>query len=249
MVVAPLFLRQIQYLCSKFRKMEIQKLSYLLLLLIYLVIPVVISFQKKVRFVFRLKYILPAVIFAGAIFIMWDLRFVQMKIWTFNPDYLSGIDLLRLPIEEWLSFLIIPLSSIYIYEWLKIRFENFDKPNVFVIISLVLLLVTGVLAYVFRTRMFSFFTFFLSAIYLGYTVFRNRFRKYYTKFYLALAISLIPFLIVSAILNSLPAIVYDSAHIMGLAIFGVPVEKIGYLFLLLLINVTIYEYLSNRKQY
>ncbi|QIA06289.1 lycopene cyclase domain-containing protein [Draconibacterium halophilum] len=229
--------------------MDIKNLSYLLLLLIFLVIPITLSFQKKVRFVFRLKYILPAIIFAGAIFVMWDIRFTQMRIWSFNPDYLSGIELLRLPIEEWLEFLIIPLSSIYIYEWLKVRFEDFEKPEFFVIVSLVLLLITGVLAYVFRTRMFSFFTFFLSAIYLGYTVFRNRFKKYYTKFYLALVISLIPFLIVSAILNSLPAIVYDSAHTMGLAFLGVPVEKIGYLFLLLLINVTIYEYLSSRRHY
>lgn len=229
--------------------MEIQKLSYLLLLLIYLVIPVALSFQKKVRFVFRLKYILPAAIFAGAIFVMWDIRFTQMRIWTFNPDYLSGIELLRLPIEEWLAFLIISLSSIYIYEWLKIRFENFEKPEIFVIISLVLLLTAGILAYVFRTRMFSFFTFFLSAIYLGYTVFRNRFKKYFTKFYLALAVSLVPFIFVSAVLNSLPAIVYDSTHTIGVAVFGVPVEKIGYLFLLLLINVTIYEYLSNRRHY
>lgn len=229
--------------------MEIQKLSYLLLLLIFLVIPVILSFQKKVRFVFRLKHIFPAIIFSGVIFIMWDIRFTQMEIWTFNPDYLSGIELLRLPVEEWLSFLIIPLTSVYIYEWLKIRFPNFEKPNAFVIISLVLLMITGVLAYVYRARIFSFFTFFLSAIYLGYTVFRNRFKKYYTKFYLTLVISLLPFLTVSAILNSLPAIVYDSSHTIGLAIFGVPVEKIGYLFLMLLINVTIYEYLSNRKQY
>ncbi|WP_321370308.1 lycopene cyclase domain-containing protein [uncultured Draconibacterium sp.] len=229
--------------------MEIQKLSYLLLLLIYLVIPVALSFQKKVRFVFRLKYILPAVVFAGAIFVMWDIRFVQMGIWSFNPDYLSGIELLRLPVEEWLSFIVIPLSSIYIYEWLKVRFEDFEKPNVFLIISLVLLLITGVLAYIFRTRMFSFFTFFLSAIYLGYTVFRNRFKKYYTKFYLALFISLIPFLIVSALLNSMPVIIYDAAHIIGITLAGVPVERIGYLFLLLLINVTIYEYLNNRRRY
>ncbi|MDX8337638.1 lycopene cyclase domain-containing protein [Draconibacterium sp. IB214405] len=229
--------------------MEIQNLSYLLLLLIYLVIPVVLSFQKKVRFVFRLKYILPAVIFAGAIFVMWDIRFLQMGIWSFNPDYLSGIELLRLPVEEWLSFLIIPLSSIYIYEWLKVRFEDFEKPNIFLIVSLVLLVTTGVLAYVFRARMFSFFTFFLSAIYLGYTVFRNRFKKYYTKFYLALLISLIPFLVVSAILNSLPAIIYDSTHVIGITLTGVPVEKIGYLFLLLLINITIYEYLNNRRHY
>ncbi|WP_297085659.1 lycopene cyclase domain-containing protein [uncultured Draconibacterium sp.] len=229
--------------------MEIKNLSYLLLLLSYLVIPIGLGFQKKVRFVLRLKYLVPASIFAGAIFIMWDIRFAQMEIWSFNPDYLTGLELLKLPLEEWLSFFIIPLSSVYIYEWLKVRFEDFEKPNTGVIISLALLIATGICAYVFRTRMFTFFTFFLSAIYLAYTIFRNRFKKYYTKFYLTLAISLIPFLIVSAILNSFPTIIYNAAHVIGIGIFGVPVERIGYLFLLLLINVTIYEYLNNRRHY
>jgi len=229
--------------------MEIQKLSYLLLLLVYLVIPVILSFQKSVRFVFRLRYLLPATVFAGAIFVMWDIRFTQMGIWSFNPEYLTGIYILTIPVEEWLSFIIIPLSSVYIYEWLKIKFEDFEKPNIFILVSLILLSISAVLAYYYRSSMFSFFTFFLSAIYLGYIVFRNRFRKYYTKFYLAWIISLVPFIIVSSILNSLPAVVYNSDHIIGVALFGVPVEKVGYLFLLLLINITIYEYLNNRKTY
>ncbi|HYQ58628.1 MAG TPA: lycopene cyclase domain-containing protein [Draconibacterium sp.] len=229
--------------------MEIKNLSYLLSLLIYLIIPVTLSFQKKVQFVFRLKYVLPAVIFAGTIFILWDIRFTETGIWSFNPDYLTGIEILRLPVEEWLSFVIIPLSSVYIYEWLKIRFEEFEKPNLFLAVSLISLLTAIVCAYVFRARMFTFFTFFLLAIYLGYTIFRNRFKKYYTKFYLTLIISLVPFLIVSALLNSMPAIVYNSEHVIGVSFFGVPVEKTGYLFLILLINVTIYEYLNNRRHY
>lgn len=229
--------------------MEIKNLSYLLLLLIFLVIPVILSTQKRVGFVFQLKYILPATIFAGAIFVMWDIRFTEMGVWSFNPAFLTGIEILKIPIEEWLSFLIIPLSSIYIYEWLKVKLENFEYPNAFLILSLALLILTGILAYFFRTRMFSFFTFFLTAIYLGYTIFRNRFKKNYTKFYLSWLISLTPFMVVSATLNGLPAVIYDSNHIIGVALFGVPAEKIGYLFLLLLINTTIYEYLNNRRSY
>lgn len=229
--------------------MDIKNLSYLLLLLVYLIIPVILSTQKKVRFVFRLRYLLPAAIFAGAIFVMWDMRFTELGIWSFNADYLTGIELMKVPVEEWLSFLIIPLSSVYIYEWLKIRLENFEQPNAFVVVSLVIFAVTGILAYVFRKNVFSFFTFFLTAIYLGYTVFRNRFKKHYTKFYLAFIISLIPFLIVSGILNIMPVIIYNTDHIIGVGLFGVPVEKIAYLFMLMLINITIYEYLNERQYY
>jgi lycopene cyclase domain-containing protein len=229
--------------------MEIKNLTYLLLLLIYLIIPLVLSTQKKVRFIFRLRYLLPAAIFAGAIFVMWDMRFTELGIWSFNADYTTGIEPLKVPIEEWLSFLILPLSSVYIYEWFKIRLENFEQPGVFILFSLVLLIISGVLAYSFRQSMFTFFTFFLTAIYLGYTVFRNRFKKHYTKFYLSYFVSLVPFFIVAAVLNKLPVIIYNSKHIIGVGLFGVPVEKFGFLFLLLLINVTIYEYLNERQYY
>lgn len=229
--------------------MEIQKLSYLLLLLVYLVIPVILSTKKKLRFVFQLKYLLPAAIFAGAIFVMLNMRFIELGIWSFNFDYLTGIEFFKVPIEEWLSFLIIPLSSTYIYEWLKIRLENFERANTFVIVSLILFVISGLLAYYFRRNMFTFFTFFLSAIYLGYTIFRNRFKNHFTKFYLAFIISLVPFFIVAAVMNILPVIIYNVDHVIGLGVFGVPIEKLGYLFLMLLINVTIYEYLSKRQYY
>lgn len=228
--------------------MEIKNLTYLLVLLVYLIIPTVLSTQKKVRFVFRLRYLLPAIIFAGVIFVMWDVRFTELGIWSFNTDYLTRIELLNIPVEEWLSFLIIPLSSVYIYEWLKIRLENFEQPNIFVAISLILFITSGILAYVFRKNMFSFFTFFLTAIYLGYIIFRNRFKKHYTKFYLAFFISLIPFFIVSVVLNTMPVIIYNADHIIGAGIIGVPIEKIAYLFMLMLINITIYEYLNERKK-
>uniref|UniRef100_UPI0032165932 lycopene cyclase domain-containing protein n=1 Tax=uncultured Draconibacterium sp. TaxID=1573823 RepID=UPI0032165932 len=229
--------------------MEIKNLTYLLLLLGYLVIPVILGSQKKVRFVFQLKYLLPASIFAGAIFVMWDIRFTELGVWSFNPTYITEIDLLKIPIEEWLAFLIIPLSSVYIYEWLKLKLEHFEKPNIFIVISLAIFAISAILAYSHRKNMFTFFTFFLTAIYLGYTIFRNRFKKHYTKFYLAYAISLVPFLIISAILNIFPVIIYNTDHIIGTAILGIPVEKFAYLFMLLLINITIYEYLNERQHY
>lgn len=229
--------------------MEIKNFTYLLLLAVYLIVPLVLSFRGRVRFVFQLRYILPAVIFSTILFVMWDIRFTKLSIWTFNPQYLTGIEILNLPIEEWLSFVVVSLSSVYIYEWMKAHMETVENANVFVVVSLVLLAITAVLAYTFRARMFAFFTFFLSAIYLGYTVFRNNFKLFYTKFYLSWIVSLIPYLIVYAILDSLPAITYDVNHIIGMAVVGVPVERIAYLFLLLLINTTIYEYLSNRKVY
>ncbi|MFV0590795.1 MAG: lycopene cyclase domain-containing protein [Draconibacterium sp.] len=229
--------------------MEFKNFSYLLLLLGYLIIPVILGFQHKVRFVFRLRYLIPATLFAGAIFVMWDRRFIELGIWAFNPEYTTGIQLLKVPVEEWLSFVVIPWSAVYIYEWLKIRFENVEKPNLFVIVSLISFVAMAILAYTYRRAMFSFFTFFLAAIYLGYTTFRNRFKKHMTKFYLAFFIMLLPYTAISAIMSHLKIVKYSPSHVMNINLADFPTEKFAYLFLMLLITITIYEYLSERRYF
>lgn len=237
------------YLWHKFRQMEFKNFSYLLLLLGYLIIPVILGSQNKVRFVFRLRYLIPATLFTGAIFVMWDRRFIELGIWAFNPEYTTGIQLLKVPVEEWFSFIVIPWSAVYIYEWLKIRFENFEKPNLFVIVSLIGFIAMAVLAYTYRRAMFSFFTFFLAAIYLGYTTFRNRFKKSMTKFYLTFFIMLLPFAVVSGVMSRMRIVNYSTKHIMNINLADFPIEKFAYLFLLLLINITIYEYLNERRYF
>jgi len=229
--------------------MELKHFTYLLLMLVALVVPVIFSFNKKVQFISKLKYLLPAIIFTDAIFILWDIRFTQLNIWRFNAEYTSGITLFNLPLGEWLFFLAVPYFSLYIYEYLKIRFSTFEKPNQFLAFSLVLLVVFGLVTWFSREKMFTFFTFFLLTIYFGYTIFRNRFKPHYTKFYLAYFIALIPFLLIRIVQTELPVITYNSAHIMGSRIFYVPIENLGYFFLLFLMNVTIYEYLKEREFY
>ncbi|MEN8117627.1 MAG: lycopene cyclase domain-containing protein [Bacteroidota bacterium] len=229
--------------------MEFKNLTFLLLLLLFLGIPIILGIQKKVHFVDRFRYILPAVIFTGAIYITWDIRFAELGIWNYNPDYLSGISMLNLPVEKWLLFALVPVSSIYIYENLKIRLNRFEKHNIFVVISLVLLVVFGLLAFYSRQKLYTFFTFFLLFIYFGYNVFRNRFKKYYATFYFTYLLTLVPYILVSAISNSLPVKSFNADHVTGIAFWGIPVENTGYLFLLLFINITIYEYLNERRFY
>lgn len=229
--------------------MELQKLVYLLLLQTYLVIPVTMGIKNRIRFTFRLRYLVPAVLFTGAIFAMWDIRFTELGIWTYNPEYLTGIYLLNIPVEKWLSLIIIPVSGAYLYEGLKPRTETTGGANTLVAISLTVFIILAVFAYIYRRNIFSFFTYFLTAIYLGYTVFRNRFKSHYLTFYLTFLIMLVPFILVSAFSGSLPVIAYSADQIMGLSILAIPLEKFAYLFLMLLITLTIYEYLNERRYY
>ncbi len=229
--------------------MEFKNFTYLLILIGTIAVPAVLEFNKVIRFFSKLKYLLPAMLFTGAIFIIWDLRFEERAIWKFNSDFVMGRNILNLPIEEWLYFLTVPYLGVFIYEYLKHRFRNFERPNLFLVVSLILLALFGFLAYLTRQKLYPFFTFFLLTIYLAYTVFRNRFKKYYTKFYLAYFVMLFPFLLISGLLTALPIIEYNSVHNLGIQIFSIPVENFASLFLLLLMNITIYEYLKERRIY
>jgi lycopene cyclase domain-containing protein len=229
--------------------MELKRLTYLSIMLGALIISLVFSFDKRVQFFRKLKYMLPAIIFTGAIFILWDIRFTQLNIWSFNPEFTTELTILNLPLSEWLFFLVVPWFSILIYETLKVRLQQFEKPNVFLVLSLVLLVVFGLITWFSRQRLFAFFTFFLLTVYFGYTIFRNRFKPYYTKFYLAFFISFVPFFIIRIVQTELPVIIYNSAHIIGSRIINVPVENLGYFFLLFLMNVTIFEYLKEKQFY
>lgn len=227
--------------------MDFSNFTYLLLMLGTIAVPLVYSFEKTVRYYSKLKFLFPAMLISGAVFLLWDIRFTELGIWHFNPEYITGIYLLNLPLEEWLFFIVIPYSCVFIYEVLNVKLAHFEKPNLSVAISLTLLVIFAVVAYTARQHLYTFFTFFLLTIYFGYTIFRNRFKKHYTKFYLTWLISLIPFLIVGGLLTGLPVVEYNDMHILGIRILNIPVEDFFYLFLLLLMNVTIYEYLKKQQ--
>jgi len=229
--------------------MEFKSFTYLGILLVTLIIPIFLELRKSTGFFHNLKYLFPAIIFSGAIYIIWDLRFEEKSIWIFNSEFLTGINMLNLPLEEWIYFSVLPFLGVFIYEFVKYRFNNFEYPKIFVAVSLVLVVLFGIIAYSSRQKLYPFFTFFLLTIYLGYTVFRNRFKKYYSKFYLAYFILVIPFTIINGIITTLPVIEYNPDHILGIHLYTIPIENFASLFLLFIMNVTIFEYLKERRIY
>jgi len=229
--------------------MEFQHYWYIIILFVVAAATLLIAIKSRGNFFAELKYMLPAIMFSGAIFILLNIRFLESGIISFNPIYITGKNLFGLPLEEWLFLLVISLLSFAIYQQVKIKFGHFEKPNLFLAVSLVLLVVFGLIAWFSRPKPVTFFVFFLLTIYLGYTIFRNRFKQHLTKFYIAIIISVVPFFLFKGILNSLPVVKYNNEFNLGIQIYGVPVEDFGYFFLLMLINVTIFEYLRNSRIY
>jgi len=227
--------------------MEFKQFTYLILSLALLLLLTLTGPNKTARFRDTFKYMLPGILFSFAIYIIWGTRFNQIGIYTFNPEYITGINLWNLPIEEWIFLFVVSFVSLQMYNWVKIKFASFEKPNVFLAVSLVLLIIFGLTAYFFRQRLYAFFTFFLLSVYFGYTIFRNRFKKHYTKFYITYFIVLIPVLLVKGILTALPVVTYNNSVTIGVQLFNIPLEDFGYFFLLLLMNISIFEYLNERR--
>lgn len=227
--------------------MEFQNLGYLITLFLLLAAALAIISKLTRDLLFELKYMLPAIIFTTAILSMINTRLAQLQILVFNPIYLTGTDFISFPLEEWLFLPVVSLLSFAAYLFAKKRITNFEKPNLFVVVSLVLLGAFAVITWTSRQKLYPFSIFMLLTIYFGYTVFRNRFKHHLTSFYLGFAIAVIPFFILKATLFSLPVIIPDTNFMLGLSLVNMPLEEFGYLFLLMLINTTIYEYLHERR--
>jgi len=229
--------------------MEFQNYLYLIILLVLAGVTLFLFIKKSIVFIMEFKYMLPAIIFSGAIFIMLNIRFLQTGVISFNGNYLTGKNILTLPVEEWLFLLIFSLFAFSVYILVNVTFEKFEKPNLFYVLSILLLVGFAFEAWYSRQKLVPFFVFFLLTIYFGYTLFRNRFKPHLTKFYISYFIVLIPFFLIKLVLNSLPVILYNSDFTLGIRLAGVPVEQFANLFLLMLINITIFEYLRDNHLY
>ncbi len=233
----------------KFLPMEIKNFVTLILLLAVAFVPLLFGSGNRTRIFPKLKYFIPAIIFTGAVFLIWDDRFTQIGIWSYNPEYLSGKEILNLPWERWLYYIVISWVSLFVYEWVKLKFGHLKIDNPVAALSLVFLVAFGLIAFFSRQKVYTFFTFFLLSIYFGYTLLRNRFKSHLTNFYITYFILLIPFFILSAILVALPVIYYHPEYTLQFHLLNVPVENLACFFLLLFINITISEYLTERRFY
>ncbi|HQY12037.1 MAG TPA: lycopene cyclase domain-containing protein, partial [Ferruginibacter sp.] len=81
--------------------------------------PLALSFDKKVAFYKNWKYLFPAMLFPALLYIAWDMYFTTKGVWSFNEAYITGINIINLPLEEVLFFLIVPYCCVFIYACIR----------------------------------------------------------------------------------------------------------------------------------
>jgi lycopene cyclase domain-containing protein len=212
--------------------------------------PFLLSFDKKVHFYTHWKTLFPAILVVGAGFISWDIYFTEHGIWGFNPDYLSAITIVNLPIEECLFFFTVPYACVFIYEVMKAYFPKFRPAQLAYGFSFVFTLTAISLALIFSQNWYTFYAL-LGAGLLNWIIYFGWTPKWYPYFVISFIITMIPFLIVNGVLTGAvtpePVVWYNENHIMGPRIVTIPVEDIFYNFFMLFPVVGIHEWLKGKR--
>ena len=227
-----------------------EKYLYLGVLLFAISYPLAQSFEHRIRYAAQWKYLFPGMLGTAAFFIVWDIWFTNLGVWEFNSRYVLGWFFLDLPIEEWLFFLIVPFSSVFIYEVLlyffpKDHFLPFGKYFVWILAPFLL-----VMSILHLDKWYTSVNFFVGALTLiiHYLIFKE---KYLGRFIFAYVVHLIPLMICNGILTGglteEPVVIYNNAENLGIRIWTVPIEDLIYSMILLLMNISFFEWLRSKQ--
>jgi lycopene cyclase domain-containing protein len=224
-------------------------LTYLFVDLGSIAIPFLFSFHPRIRFdkVWRSYFI--ANMFIIIPFLIWDVVFTKYGIWGFNPDYLCGVELFGLPLEEYLFFICIPYACLFTYFSLKKLWSYKFITSSTQLISLAILLLSILMTSLNYEKAYTLSTFsFLTLLMI--LVIRLRF-KWINHFYFSYLILLIPFFITNGILTGSglekPIVWYNDIHNLGIRLGTIPIEDVFYGLSLMLGIAIVFEYLMENK--
>lgn len=220
---------------------------YLIINIACIIIPLIASFYPPRAFYKEWKSFFLANLLVGLPFVIWDSIFTKMGVWGFNPDYLTGWTIGNLPIEEILFFVCIPYACTFTYFALiyLLKKHQFIWAHLVTVVilwlSALLFMIMGYdQAYTFYTGLFAL----LMAIY--FTV-----KKVSLSFIGITYAVIFPFFLISnglltgSFLAS-PIVWYNDVENFGLRIFTIPIEDSLYGFILIALNIYVWDRLRKK---
>ena len=197
------------------------------------------------------KEVFLSISIVAIVFIIWDIIFTNIGVWGFNEKYLTGINLVNLPIEEWLFFICIPYASIfthyairYFFPRLVLRWKSARS------ITLMLIIILSFVILFNTDKVYTLINYGLLLFVLLYIVITRN--EVIRTFYISFLVILIPFFIVNGILTGSfidePVVWYNNDENLGIRLGTVPIEDIGYAFSLIISSIILIEKFKNKKK-
>lgn len=225
--------------------------TYLIIDIGCIIIPFIASFYPKHSFYKDWKYFFPANVIVMILFLIWDYYFTLEGIWGFNPDYLTGIFIANLPLEEVLFFVCIPYACVFTYFSLKYLVKKNPLTPHHKKISSFLITILLVISIVSIDLSYTIVTFSFTILYLLFCLKQNKELSYVYLAYLVI----FPFFYISngLLTGSLldePIVWYNNSENLGIRLGTIPIEDSIYGLLLIMLNIYFYDYfkrISERK--
>lgn len=182
-----------------------------------------------------------AVVIPAIPFLLWD-ALVTGAHWHFNPEYVSGIKIINLPIEEILFFITVPFACLFTWEMIIRRAKEKQINMQWLRLLLYLALPAGI--YFFSIgKQYTGLT--LSFLFIANLV--DQFLKTNLlldkRFYFYLLLIVIFTLIFNGYLTWRPIVTYGVDYQLDFRIITIPVEDFFYGISLLWMNTSLYKYL------
>ncbi len=227
------------------------QLNYLLIDFLIILFPLILSFKWKFKYYKYWKPLFPSILIVGLIYIMWDAIVTYRGDWAFNYQYLNGISLLGLPIEEIMFFIVVPYSCIFIYDNLQYFINEKTSPfnRNFYLIIIIILIIGGLIFYhqdYTILALLSCACFFILATFFAPDILKSR------NYWLYIIISMIPFILFNYLLTSIPIVTYAPNAIWGGdglwngRFFTIPLEDFFYNFSMLSFYLMIYLFFRKK---
>ncbi|MGN6753055.1 MAG: lycopene cyclase domain-containing protein [Intrasporangium sp.] len=112
-----------------------ERYQYLLLMAGCLAVTLPLEFLLHARVYRRPTLLLRALVPVVLVFTAWDLLGIHRGHWSYNPAYVTGVDLPGgMPLEELVFFLVVPICGLLTYEavgdvLLRVRHRRISAPR------------------------------------------------------------------------------------------------------------------------
>lgn len=205
--------------------------TYMLINLFIIAGPVIMSFEKNVRFYRMLPAVLASIAVVSSAFIIWDSIAAMRGDWSFNSEHVHGARIFGLPIEEILFFVTVPYSTLFIYESLNFHFtERIIAVNYLYFIAFAVILT--VTAVIFSNQYYTLTVLLSAALFIASAFLLERRILFSNIYWLFVLVCYLPFFIVNYILTSLPVVSYNPEAVWGIRLLTIPLEDLFYSFAL-----------------
>lgn len=212
---------------------------YILINIIILSIPLILSFDRRVRY-YRKVYLTGfSILTISSLFIIWDIIAAGRGDWYFNPQFISSFSFLHLPLGEWMFFITVPYSCLFLYETFRTYIPErriHIKPFIFYLLALISI-VSGIILigrlYTSTVLLVTSFVFIMNVM-----CFRSMTED--LRYWIYIASTMVLFIIFNYLLTSMPIVMYNSDAITGFRFLTIPLEDFLYNYSLLTLYAGIF---------